>query len=1199
MNWTDEQREAIRVEGNVLVSAAAGSGKTAVLTERVIDRIIKGTDISEILVVTFTNLAAEEMKKRIETKLYERAYTVEDSKLKERLYAQAQGVAKANISTLHSFCLYLIKRNYFKTDLPPVIRPIDENEQELLMSEAMEETLDNLFDNDSSSAIKLISVFGGEEKLIEIIKQIYFFMCQRPKGEEWLSRAVEAYKVAKEELASSMLINEFWWRVKEQLKIAIYHYNKALDLVCSTSDSIYEALNDKLDYCDNAYSADSYELMICILENNKPKAKRGKAKDADYTDINKINAHKKQAEKALKATSKYKVSITDEAKKLNHLYPYMQQLAQAVLTFRDKYSKKKQQVGAIDFSDMENHALKLLNDPSICEACKERFKYIFVDEYQDINLLQDSIISAIKRDDNIFFVGDVKQSIYRFRNAEPKLFIKKAAQYSNGLNGCTLNLSSNFRSSDSVINFTNEIFSVIMNERTGEINYDETCKLKKEGQAGVGSIDFEIIEHNKSADNECTDAEEESNNENAENSEYQESETNTDDNEKEDDSEEEIDALEAEAKLAAQYIHDLMQSDGFYAPNEKVFRKYRYSDFAILMRSVANRSDIFASILAAEGIPCYTDQKGGFYDALEVQVFVNLLRVLNNRQQDIPLLSVMRSALGNFDAEELAKIRVLTNSTRAQGKKSVIDCLFEISAVNNPLGQKAKAFIEKLDKWYRYTQLITMEEIVSKLLHHTGYYAYVSALPNGYTRTLNLDMLKEVASAFDSNIGGGLHSFLRYLEGIAKSSQQSEAQDSSADVVQIMTIHKSKGLEFNVVIIPCLDRKMISKEPSSSNVLLHNDYGIGVRFIDLDTNANSKSLIFNANALVKTDEERSDAMRILYVALTRAREKLLLIASDKSAEGLRSTIQSIDKYGDNTVTQTLSAKSFYEWLLIGIKNSRYSDALNAALINGEGCVDTLRIKRRHISEFTLEFDDSKKEAVFNALDEFKNIELCDEDYCLTWEYPYIGAYAVPTKRSVTSLRTRISPPDVPLFIAEQEDTPLTAVQIGTATHLVFEKIAIKPHDESTVREEIKGLVEAGFLTQREADSIYIQGIVDFFTSDLGKRLIASPHYVREQEFICRMKADELLSSDYASEYMLLQGVIDCCFIENDKWVLIDYKTDNVKGYSQEELYVHSQHHIQQLRNYARALEIITKRKVKQAYIHYVYAGSVKMFDNIE
>ncbi|NLB61036.1 MAG: helicase-exonuclease AddAB subunit AddA [Clostridiales bacterium] len=1166
MGWTKEQEKAITTEGNIIVSAAAGSGKTAVLAERVAEKVAKGTDINEILVVTFTNLAAEEMKKRIEMKLYERADAERNMAKRARLHDQAQGVAKANISTLHSFCLHLIRRYFFKTDLPPLFRTVDDAEQVSLRAATMDETLDKLFETDSNAATALISVLGGEDKLIGFITGVYKYINDRPDGEEWLEKSVEAYNVTEDELAKSDLVNEFLWRAKEEINNVVRLYDSILLLVKEYPRATAFFGNTRQMYADLLH-CEGYDNLFHRLQK-PPNVNKCDIDDADLYH-NSVKPLNDKAKECIKSLTDNKFSIAEQAKEMNFLYPYMKQLAAIVLDFRDNYSKCKMQAGVIDFSDMEILALKLLQDPTISESCQECFKYIFVDEYQDINLLQDRIIDSMKREDNLFFVGDVKQSIYRFRNAEPKLFINKVACYSDGKDGCTINLSSNFRSSNSVINFSNEIFTCIMKKRTGEIDYDESCALVKEGESKEGSIDINII---LKLDNPDIVAES--------------------DGENSIEDEEKVDVLVAEAKLAAQHIHELMNSDGFYDSKEKEFRKYKYSDFAVLMRSTANKSDIFANVFAMEGIPCFTDLKGGFFNTLEVKIFKNLLVALNNRQLDIPLMSVMRSPIGNFEIEEIAELRVNTENSKHQSKKSVFECLGEVSNSDSSLGRKAKRLIENLDEWYGYSQLLSMEELVSKLFHKSGLYAYVSALPNGYVRSLNLDMLINIASDFDSNVGGGLHSFLRYLSSAESSSQQGEAQDKSANVVQILTIHKSKGLEFNVVILPNLNAQLIPKAPSREGVLLSSDYGIGVRY--RNNSVVQKSLIFEANVLLKVEEEKSDSMRLLYVALTRARERLILIATDTNLE---KSVRNFSKMGDNTIAQTLSAGSFYHWLLIGMLNSRYCNAIKAIVSDNQANAETLNIHKHYISDFSLRDNSDKQTAFFGALNDFRKIELCDEDYYLGWEYPFIASTIAPSKRTVTGLVSRVVPPKLPSFM-ENTDTPLNALDLGSATHVVFERISIKAHDEASVKEEIQRIVSDGHLTQQEADSINIRGIVNFFSSDLGKRLIASPLYEREQEFTCRFPANELLSNSESSEYMLLQGVVDCCFLENGKWILVDYKTDSVSGFSEERLQKHALQHLTQLQLYARALEIMTKKEVMQGYIHFVQGGCVKLIDKL-
>ncbi len=1163
MNWTEQQKNAIYSNGNILVSASAGSGKTAVLTERIVRIIEEGAKITDLLVVTFTNPAADEMKHRIEKRLYQRADEATDPVKKAHIYAQAQNVFRSNISTLHSFCMHLLKRHFYDLSLSPAFRPADTAEAAMLRDEALEELLETAYADGRAS--RLVRVFGKENKLIDIINSLHSTMCSIPDGDEWLLSCAEAFS-GNADFYSLPAVTTLFEIAKKRIDLIISCYKKARGLVldtpqvCSVIDEyilIYNALMMHKD--PRSFVSHFNELKLPMFRI------KGRVDDNSYFVLTEMHSLAKKLKE--QAAEYIKLIDTSAVESMSELHPVVLDLISLVMDFENSYQKLKSNRSIIDFQDMERFSYKLLSNPEIAQIYKNRFSHILVDEYQDINRLQDSIIASLSRTDNVFFVGDVKQSIYRFRNAEPRLFSDRQRNYKLNGDGQTIELNANFRSSKAVIDFTNEICSALIDESTAEVDYGPENMLIKMGGAGDGFIDIALIE----TMNEINDT-----------------------NQHDDDIEEIINA-EAQAALAARKIRELMDGDGFFDPLPGEHRKYRYSDFAILIRSISNSAEVYTRVMTMEGIPIYADSQGGYFDALEVKIFLNFLSIIDNRRQDIPLLSVMRSPIGGFSVDEIAHMRYEFDTSSTHNKsheRGIFDCLTRAATQNTPIGQKAARFLDLLNRCHYESLLIPVEDLIVELLYSTGFRQYVSALPGGKQRVLNLDALPDMAHKFEQNMGSGLSDFLNYIKNTRRLSDISPGQALTADVVRLTTIHKSKGLEYNIVILPELEKRIISVQPSNSEVLSDTHIGIGFKYMDKNR-LNRKVLNFSALACKERLRLYADELRLLYVALTRAREGLILIASVNDVTSSLLKAQALSALTREKVTVSTV---YIDWLLSALASSKYTELFNSTLF-GNTYSDNINITVYPHRGFAF-IDNSMDMDGFKELEiQARALDMDDPSLTPPWRYQYERDLSTPSKLSVTGLLNHnIRLTEKPDFAISHEDKEtLTAAERGTANHNFMMLISVCEHNIDSIFRELDEFRRKGLISDAQADVIDCNAVAEFFQSELGMRLKQSKLYLREQQFSCLLPAKTLIYTE-STEEIMVQGIIDCCFIEDDRWIIIDYKTDSIYSFKDSEAieYTMRERYKTQLELYAEALEKLSGRKVAQAYIYLFNFGAIKI-----
>ena len=1136
-NWTAEQRRAIETPGSLIVSAAAGSGKTAVLTERIARHILEGASPDDLLVVTFTRAAAAEMKKRIGDRLSALAAQQQGDEA-ARLYGAAEGIGRANISTIDGFCSHVLRRHFDIAGLDPAFRAGEEAENLALRQEALDELMERYYAQKGFS--DLVDAFGEEAEFSAQFLRLYEFIMAQPEPMEWLRGAIDKYDIAEDALPLCPAAEEYLKGLKVRL-------GACMDILRSRRDEIAEdypktaaILDDDLTQLGGALLQKSLrgyanQLSACAFATF---SMRGAEKSYSKYVKNPRDDMKKEVQKHIALSGK---PMGRQAKLLAGIKPLLDMLYSFTGDFIALYSEKKEQAGIIDYADMEHIALGLLRLPAVAKEYRDRFSFVFIDEYQDCSPLQNALFSALSRPDNLFIVGDVKQSIYGFRMAEPTMFTERIDEFSR--RDAALHLSANFRSSNEVIEGVNSIFTPIMTRETGGVDYDETARLVHgRRDASPGGAELHVI--SRSAPLDTGDAADEN-------------------------TEEQLLAAEAEALFAAGRIRELLCES--FTDRKGNTRNYKYSDIVILHSSPKNVAEAWVRTLSREGIPVYAELTGGYFDAIEVQIFLNLLAIIDNPLQDIPLISVLRSPIGGFSTEELITLR-------ADCREGLFyEALKAGADRDTPLGHKAGGFLGRLKRWRAQGELYDITELIAMLLEDTGFENYVSALPGGQSRRANLEALIKNAGIYSSS-GHGIRGFLRFMEKARSGDSLGAAQIASANVVRLISIHKSKGLEFPAVILGGLSVNF-NKKSRSSVLVLDSSLGIGLKA----ARGSSRELNLYHSAIAERiwRREISERMRLLYVAMTRASEKLIMLCSFRDVEkGLGA--------GRIPVTPNTcsGAERFADWILPVLFSSPSGNPLREYLgmppLSGHKPIlcavhPALRASALGAALPREEYMAFTRQAVEDGPGEYAEL--------FAWRYPYGTDTVLPSKISVSQLIGNL--PELGQYPDFMRDSMAErAVSRGTAAHKLMEHLPIAKHTFASVNACLKELTDRGTLTKKEAEGIYAANIVDFFSKGLGSRMLASPRVERELAFNHRVKANSVFDAD-TDETLLLQGIIDCCFIEGGEWVLIDYKTDYVPKGGAKEV---AMSHAKQLRLYKSALEELTGIPVKECWIHLLSTG---------
>ncbi len=1219
--WTEEQFKAIETRRcNLLIAAAAGSGKTAVLVERII-RIITNeespVDIDRLLVVTFTSAAASEMRERIASAITK---ALEKSPNSKNLQKQLTLLSRANITTMHSFCLDVIKNNFHIIDLDPAFRILDETEGMLLRSEVLEELFEDKYENDDKDFLDLVEAYSdskSDDKLKDIVLDLYKFSMSGPWPQKWLRDKSEEFNISTiEDLDKSSWMKVFIENLVIELQGLISMEEKALELCEETSglEPYIDTFRDDITMLQMIYEhlgAGVVEIYNRLSSASFSKLKTvRKANVSDENVQSRVKAIRDDVKKKINKLRDEIFSMTPDEMlhSVKSSYPYMKTLSNLVIEFQDKFSNAKKERGALDFNDLEHLCLKILTSENsgVADNFKEYFDEVLVDEYQDSNAVQEAIIDLVSRkysdDPNVFMVGDVKQSIYRFRQAKPELFIEKYNTYSKeqGKN-IKIQLYKNFRSRDEVIKGVNYIFKEIMSRVVGELEYtDEEAlnlgasysKAEDDNYVVGGKIELNILDKSTEVEEEILIEEEE-----------------------------DLGAINLEARIVANRIKELLSNkDGkVFKVLDKGTGEYRpvtYKDIVILLRATKNWSEVFLDELGAEGIPVYADTGSGYFESIEIRTIMSLLKVIDNPMQDIPLIAVLRSPIMSFSAEDLTNIRLVDKDKYFY--ENIVSISNEEFDCEKELIEKCNIFLERLNVWRKKSIYTPIDEFIWYLYTDTAYYGYVGAMPNGVLRQANLRILFQRAKQYEQTSFKGLFNFINFINKLRKSSGDmgsAKVLGENEDVVRIMSIHKSKGLEFPVVFV-CGSGKQFNLMDLNNNILYHEELGFGPELVDLDKRVSYTTLPKEAIKQRIRFETLSEEVRILYVAFTRAKEKLIITGAVNGLEKWITKCCNAAALDKDIIlpSEVLKGKSYLDWIGMAICKHRDGESLRELVgandISIKDDLSTWSVKTWTKSDLIVDKKISDVDEINedNLLINFDCASVDKEiERRLDFRYKFRESTLIKSNFSVSELKKK-NFEQVPVIDTEelfeedicnikpkflQEERGLTSAEKGTAMHFVMQKVDLSR--VSTIEEikvQLKEFVDRELLSKEEYKVINPYKVKKFFISKLGERMLSAYNrgdiVYRELPFYTEIdvhRIDPDLPKEVEGDKVRLQGVIDSFFYEDNEVILLDYKTDYVEQGNEEELI---NKYRMQIQYYKEALEKITKAKIKECYLYSFY-----------
>lgn len=1182
VSWTTEQQQVIDLRGrNILVSAAAGSGKTAVLVERIITMLtdaVNPVSVDRLLIVTFTEAAAAEMKDRIRIAIEKRIEECPDS---EHLKQQATLIHHAQITTIHSFCLSVIRDYFHVINLDPGFRIGEEGELKLLRRDVLEEMLEERYAAGEAEYLDFIMAYGGgrdDKKIEDLILKIYEFSRSYPDASGWLNSCVEAYRAdSAEELEKSeymMIIKE---NVRRYLSDCVELLRQGLE-VCAEADgpgAYEETLRLDMQMIEGFLEIQTYGEMNRTMGHVKwTRLATNRDKNVAEEKVSHVKAIREEVKTLVKDMSSqyFYQDMEGVLADIRLCRPQVNVLVGLVKEFARRFEEKKREKEIIDFSDMEQYALRILTEreegmfvPSAtAKEYQQQFQEIMIDEYQDSNLIQETILTSISTVSegkyNIFMVGDVKQSIYRFRLSRPELFMEKFDTYSTTDSETQrIDLHKNFRSRQEVLDSANYIFRQIMTRELGGVAYDEKAALHVgTSYPPYGEAQTEVLVINSDAG---TDVGVE-------------------------------DGTELEARTIAGRIRQLMRSHQVVEKGTGEFRPVKYSDIVILTRSIKGFADVFTEVLNKEGIPTYAGTKEGYFATQEIGVLLDYLRVLNNWQQDIPLAAVLRSPFGKLTEEELALIK---SAYKDQAFYRAV-FFYRKEGENERVREKLEHCLSQIEKFRVYVTYMPMHELLRRILDDTGYGDFVAAMPGGSQRQANIEMLKERAKTFESTSYKGLFHFVRYMEQLQKYDVdygEASLNDEQSDTVRVMTIHKSKGLEFPIVFVAGMGKRFNMQDARSSAVL-HARLGVGLDAVDLERRTKSPSIVKKVIQKEEALDSLGEELRVLYVALTRAKEKLIITGTISNLEKKMESLEMVRTREKEELSfgRLSKAVTYWDWILPSLVRVTKDVPIKRHILHIEDIV------REEVMEETA--SRMKKSVLENwdieSVYEPKVREMLEEQF--SYCYPYESRRFQKVKYTVSELKKRAHlleiagrgeaetefgemsyeepevVPLIPKFLQEEEE--LSGASRGTAYHRLLELLDFTTdYTEESLARTVQELVQSGKMSQEMGDCIRISDILRFLENPAGIRMktcARAGRLYKEQPFV--------LGIEEAGETVLVQGIIDVYFEEKDGLVVLDYKTDQI--YSPKEL---AEKYHAQLDYYARALEKMTHKKVKEKVIY--------------
>ncbi len=1187
IQFTKDQQKVIDLhEKNILVSAAAGSGKTAVLVERIIQLVCEEAnqvDIDRLLIVTFTNAAAAEMRERISAGI---AAMQEKFPESEHIERQAALLHNALITTIDSFCLYLVKNHFQEIGLDPAFRVADEGEIKLMKQEVLAELLEEKFAEKQETFAQGVEFFcatGKEQNLEDIILKLHTYADSNPWPEMWLDSCRGFYDIETVEDLEKSPIGEYVQDYLQKMCNSLLATMKRLQELCLEPDGPYmyeklvESETEQLEKLCTCTSLSEWEVKLQNLSFKSLPSKKDDTVNPEKREY--AQELRNQVKKSIKKMNEqfFGVLLTTNVEQIKRCKEPVNTLLDLTQEFSKRLGEKKRERKVLDFSDMEHYALEILLErdeegvrPSkVAKEYREYFKEILIDEYQDSNLVQEYLLLAVSGEEeerfNRFMVGDVKQSIYKFRLARPELFLEKYKTYQSEAGECRrIDLSQNFRSRETVLNTVNHVFERLMSDEVGGIPYDAHARL----YPGA------VYPENEESVSELLLLEKPS-------------------------EESALDEKEAEAHMLACKIKELKSGYQVTDKSTGKLRPVQYKDMVILLRTTAGWDEAFKSVLEKEGIPVYITSKTGYFAATEVQELLQMLRVLDNPGQDIPLFGTMKSIFGSFSEEEIACIRSADKKAR----------LWELVCSRAQAGEeKCAGFVALIERYRSYAVYMPIRELLQTLVEEFSYLHYVTALPGGNKRKINVEMLFIKAADFERTSYFGLFHFVRYMEQLEKYDVdygQDDMLDENADVVRIMSIHKSKGLEFPVTFVSGLG-KQFNMMDVKKTFLMDMDYGIGTDYINATNRYRAKTLYRIGLAVKQKEETLSEELRVSYVALTRAKEKLIMTGVLKDAKACWNTREFIQS-GTMTFERFMGAKDFLDYLLPVLDES-----VVKVQIYGEKDLQIAQVKEQvEMFDRKLALEEAADRMDVTAYEKLQEI--------FSYEYAYSNLQNLYTKTTVSELKIaamadkdeaayhQFEKPErealLPGFLRESKE--ISATDRGNAYHKVMELLDFEQFfmegelvaDTEKVLQGAELVVDVEvrlqeFLTEKVASKVLsplyakavnVRKLVNFLRNPLARRMWAAQvrgELYREQPFVLGISASKLGEQFPAEEKVLIQGIIDAFFVEDGQIVLLDYKTDKVQ--TGKELW---DRYETQLEYYEEALSKLMQMPVKEKILY--------------
>lgn len=1181
--------------------------------------------------VTFTNAAASEMRERVLDAIYKK---LDEEPENETLLKQITLLNKANICTIDSFCLDIVRNNFYMLEnLSPNFRIADTTEIELLKQEVIEDIFEKKYEEENSDFYKLIHTYTSyrdDTPLKDLVIKIYSYIQSNPFPDKWIAQKVEMFNVKdkiEENFSNTVWGQELIKEIDEELTDSIYSLESISQKLSLEPelDKFWLTIRDDIDKLQGIKNnLDNWDKAYEINQLFKFETWPRQASHLPLKEEAK-NIRDEVKKKTKKVLDKILICNSKQANEdIYDMYPTLVKLKNLILEFEKEFSKRKRDKNIVDFNDVEHFALKILlqekdgeiEPTDIAKKYKEKFSEIAIDEYQDSNLVQEYILNSVSNGNNVFMVGDVKQSIYKFRQAMPELFIEKYNTYKikeeQKDEDLKIQLFKNFRSRENILKFTNLIFQNIMSETLGDIDYNISEYLN------LGADYDNSIKQNLNAEIHIIDT--------AQNEEktieFQENEEN---DESIDDNDDRIEDSELEAKFVANKIKELIENKfQVWDRKQEKYRDIKYKDIVILLRSTSNLAPIYEQELINLEIPTFSDSSQEYLESIEIQTIMSLLKIIDNPIQDIPLVTVLRSYIGKFTDNDLIQIRLSDKNDNFYicMEKAVVD-------VDDKLKNKIQTFFNSLNKWRKEKEYLSLDELIWKIYSDTGFYNYVGLMPNGILRQANLKMLFQKAKQYESSNFKGLYNFINFIDKLKMSSGDmgsAKIIGENDDVVRIMSIHKSKGLEFPVVFLSSTN-KQINLNDLNQNVLLHQEIGIGAKYIDYDKQVQYDTLSKLAIRNKIYIETLSEEMRILYVALTRAKEKLFITGLNNNyEENAKKIFEQVQRYNkiDEKINPILVKryKKYLDWILLvyQYEKENIQDYVELNVHKKQEILENLTKKEKEDSNIIEKLENTKMEK--ESLEKIETI--------LNYKYPNLIDTTIPTKTSVTAIKQlkneKVNSNDSksknrksnkenkenikngynevgdiaiknieevtefakPKFLIDTKEEKITSAKKGTLIHMCLQRLNEKvEYDINKINELIQELEMKKIITSKEAENINPNKILQFTKSNIWKELKEAKEIQKEKPFYINIPAKEIYKEE-TEENILVQGIIDLYYIDKfDKLKLVDYKTDYVENNNENQLI---DKYRNQLELYSKALEESFGKKVDKKYIYSVYLG---------